>query len=145
MNIKLDHLSCPFAPWRPADGRIFNGFSFDTETTEIDDDRPYLTPTYVLGAACNGERGVFISRDNVLPFFEAHKAVPCVMHNAAFDLKVVDVLLKPKIDIYQAIENNLVWDTLILNRLHSLASAGHTARGESGLAECAHVHLGVKC
>ena len=143
MNITLKHLSCPFAPWRPADGRVFNGFGFDAETTDIDDDRPNLTPAYVVGAACDGQRGVFISRDNLLPFFDAHRDVPFVMHNAAFDLKVIDFMIKPSIDIYQAVENNQVWDTLILNRLLSLATAGHTARGESGLADCTRIHLGI--
>jgi len=126
-----------------ADGRVFTIYSFDAETTDIDDERSYLTPAYVLGAACDGHRGVYITRDNISAFFESHKGVPFVFHNAAFDLKVVDALLKPKLDIYQAVDANLVWDTLILKRLYSLATAGHTARGEAGLADCAREHLGV--
>src|SRR5262249_31605528 len=37
----------------------------------------------------------------------------------------------------------LVWDTMILKRLLSLATEGHTARGEAGLADCALAHLGA--
>jgi hypothetical protein len=143
MNVTLGRLSCPFAAWRPRDGRVFDFFSFDTETTLIDDGRPDLTPDYVLGAACDGGRGVFVSRDNVRPFFEAHQDVPLVCHNAAFDLRVTDALLRPAVDLYAAVEAGRVWDTLVLKRLHALATAGHTARGECGLADCARAHLGV--
>jgi hypothetical protein len=143
MHIKLGRFGCPFAPWRPPDGRVFDRFSFDTETTDIDDDHPFLTPVYVLGAACDGHRGVFITREHVLPFFEAHAGVPFICHNAAFDIKVCNVLLNPNLDLYAAVEQHLVWDTLILHRLLSLATAGHTARGESGLADCVSAHLGI--
>src|SRR5262249_1757684 len=38
-------LACRFTLWRPADGRVFDLFAFDCETTEIDFDRPEQTPT----------------------------------------------------------------------------------------------------
>src|SRR3954467_14209046 len=96
MNIVLNRFACPFLPWRPADGKVFDSFrAFDTETTEIDKERPYLTPSYVLGAACDGERGVFIARENVLPFFQAPQTVPLICHNAAFDLRVTQAVLGP--------------------------------------------------
>lgn len=143
MNIAIGDFARPFTAWRPDDGRIFEFFSYDTETTEIDDDQHNLTPAYVLGAACDGQRGVFISRENLLPFFQAHQDVPRICHNASFDLKVTDFVLKSKLDLYRAVEKNQVWDTQILKRLYSLATVGHTARGESGLASCAQAHLGV--
>ena len=132
MLVELGHLSCPFTSWVPENGRVFERFSYDTETTDIDEDRPYLTPSYVVGAACDGRRGVFISRADVLPFFEAHRGVPFICHNAVFDLKVTDVLLKPGIDLYTAVEAGRAWDVLVLKRLYSLATAGHTAQGECG-------------
>jgi hypothetical protein len=144
MQIVFGQRSCPFEPWRPADGRSFDRFAYDTETTEIDADRPYLTPVYVLGAACDGERGVFITRESLLPFFHAHRNTSIIMHHAAFDLKVTARLLEPHIDIYEGVDANLVWDTLILKRLYSLATAGHTARGGASLADCAREHLGVE-
>jgi len=36
-----------------------------------------------------------------------------------------------------------VWDTLILKRLLTLATEGHTAQGEASLAACARAHLGI--
>jgi hypothetical protein len=143
LDVTLGRFGCPFAPWRPRDGRIFDAFAYDTETTDITDDLPQLTPCYVLGAACDGRRGVFVSRDHLLPFFRAHQGARLICHNAAFDLRVSAVLLKPHLDIYQAVEDNQVWDTQVLKRLDSLATAGHTARGESGLGACALTHLGV--
>jgi hypothetical protein len=143
MNVTLGQFSCPFTPWRPADGRVFDFFAYDTETTAFQKERPELTPSYVLGAACDGTRGVFISRDNLAPFFETHRHARMICHYAAFDLRVTDLLLRPRIDVYEAVEANRVWDTLILNRLHSLATAGHTARGTSSLADCARAYLGV--
>jgi hypothetical protein len=65
------------------------------------------------------------------------------MHSAAFDLKVTGPLLRPEIDVYEAVDTDRVWDTMVLRRLLSLATAGHTARGESSLDHCAREYLGV--
>ncbi|MBL8798906.1 MAG: hypothetical protein JNM56_33790 [Planctomycetia bacterium] len=143
MHVTLGTLSCQFMPWRPPDGRIFDYFAYDTETTPIDDERPYLTPSYVLGAACDGQRGVFIARNQVAAFFQAHRDVPFVMHHAAFDLRVTDALLQPDQDLYQAVDARQVWDTEILQRLFMLATEGHTARGQASLAHCVESHLGI--
>jgi hypothetical protein len=144
MNVSLGSWSRPFTPWRPADGRVFDMFAYDVETTKIDDERPYLTPAYVLGAACDEKRGVFICRDNAPAFFQAHQGVEFVCHNAAFDLKVTAPLLQPKFDLYRAVDDDRVWDTMVLKRLLSLATAGHTARSQSSLPYCAWEHLGVE-
>ena len=143
VQVTLGKYSCPFAKWHPPDGRVFRRFAYDTETTAIDDDRPSLIPAYVLGAASDGTRGVFITREDVPAFFAAHRDASFICHNAAFDLKVTDLLLKPGADIYEAVDNNRVWDTMVLKRLYSLATAGHTARGEAGLDDCVAAHLGI--
>jgi hypothetical protein len=143
MQVVLGPYSCPFTPWGPGDGCLFNRFSFDGETTEIDEGRPYLTPAYVIGAVCDGRRGVFVSRANLKAFFEAHNKSAMIMHNAAFDLKVISPLLQPDVDVYRAVDDNRVWDTMILRRLLSLATAGHAARGESSLADCSREFLGA--
>ena len=143
MNITIANHTCPFVPWRPEDGRVFDFFSFDCETTFIDEQRPFITPSYVIGAASDGRRGVFLTRERVSEFFHAHLGVPVVFHNAAFDLKVLNELLKPAIDIYEAVDRNLIWDTMILHRLLSLATVGHTDRGGSSLADCVSRYLGV--
>jgi hypothetical protein len=143
MQVILGPFQCPFAPWRPADGRVLEFFAYDTETTRIDDERPYLTPTYILGAACDGRRGVFISRDNVAAFFRAHQGVPFICHNAPFDLKVTQARVMPEMDIYDAVDEQRVWDSLILKRTYCLGTEGHTTRGGCSLADCAQAHLGV--
>jgi hypothetical protein len=143
MQVSLDTLSCPFQPWKPADGRIFSRFAYDTETTDIDHQRPNLTPCYVLGTTYDGHRGVFLPRDRLGAFFAAHRDVPFVCHNAPFDLRVTASLLRPELDLYDAVDRHLVWDTLVLKRLYSLGAVGHTACGNSSLADCAREHLGV--
>jgi hypothetical protein len=46
LEITLGPYRCSFRPWTPHQGGIFDGlFAYDTETTLIDDDRPYLTPS----------------------------------------------------------------------------------------------------
>jgi DNA polymerase I len=143
MHISLGAFSREFQPWKPADGRVFDFFAYDTETTDIDRERPDLTPLVVLGTACDGRRGFFVPRGRLKAFFEVHRGVPFVCHYAPFDLRVTDMLLKPEQDIYETVEHKRVWDTLILKRLHSLATAGQTARGSASLAACAKEHLGV--
>ena len=75
------------------------------------------------------------------PFFKARKR-SLILHNAAFDLKVTAPLLRPGTDFYQAVDAGPRLDTMILRRLLSLATAGHTAR-ESSLAACALEYLNV--
>src|SRR3954454_20984966 len=94
LDIALGPYRCPFRPWTPAQGPVFDGlFAYDTETTLIDDDRPYLTPALVLAAACDGARGFFIPRDSVPAFFDAHAGLGVIAHSAAFDLKVTQEVL----------------------------------------------------
>ena len=64
MDITFSSKTYPFVPWKPATGQVFaSAFSFDSETTLIDDQHPWLTPAYVLGAAFDGQRGFFVPRD----------------------------------------------------------------------------------
>src|SRR6516225_5416489 len=86
LDVTLGPHRCSFWPWKPADGRLFHRFAFDAETTVIDDERPYLTPAYVLGAATDGQRGVFVSRETLRDFFAAHDGAGMIAHNAPFDL-----------------------------------------------------------
>ena len=48
MNVVLGPFSCPFKLWKPGGGRVFEHFGFDAETTDIDEERPYLTPDYIM-------------------------------------------------------------------------------------------------
>ena len=144
LEITLGPYRCPFRPWTPDQGRVFDGlFAYDAETTKIDDDRPYLVPSLVVATACDGDRGVFIARRLVRAFLEAHAGMGFIAHNAAFDLKVTQAVVGHHLDVYNRVEADEVWDTMILHRLHSLATVGHTARGKSGLDDCALAHLGL--
>lgn len=143
LQITVGPYCCPFETWTPQTGRIFKRFAYDTETTDILDDRPDLTPDLVIGTACDGERGVYLTRDTVLPFFQAHSDVPFICHNAAFDLAVTQQVLGDRLDLYALVDAGKVWDTMILKRLLTLATEGHTARGEAGLDACAKAHLGI--
>jgi DNA polymerase I-like protein with 3'-5' exonuclease and polymerase domains len=135
----------PFRPWRPGDGMVCDRpYAFDSETTPIDEARPWLTPAYVLGAAYDGRLGYFVPRQHAAAFFQAHKGVPVVMHHAAFDLAVIH-LLAPALDIYGWVDADQVWDTQLLHRLYTLASEGHTSsgKGKSTLEHCARRYLGL--
>ena len=145
MDITFDTKTCPFVPWKPATGKVFaSAFSFDCETTLIDNQHPWLTPAYVLGAAFDGQRGFFVPRDAVAAFFEAHEGVPMVLHNAPFDLAVIDLLSALPARL-QRIKRDLVWDTRLLHRGYTLATEGRTAssKGQSTLERCADLYLNV--
>src|SRR4051794_17458017 len=104
MQIQLGSTSIDFRPWRSADGQVFEDtFAIDTETTRIDDNRPWLTPAYVIGAACDANHGVFIPRDQLRDFLIAHWDLPLVFHNASFDLAVIHQLA-PELDVYRRVE-----------------------------------------
>ena len=145
MDITFDSKTYPFVPWKPATGQVFtSAFGFDSETTLIDDQHPWLTPAYVLGAAFDGQRGFFVPRDALEAFFEAQEGFPVVLHNAPFDLAVID-LLAPSLRVYERVERDMVWDTRLLHRGYTLATEGHTAhgKGESTLEHCAEFYLGA--
>src|SRR5947199_7003316 len=114
MLIAFKETSYEFRPWRPENGKVMTrAFAFDTETTLIDEARPWVTPAYVLGAAFDGRHGVFVPPDRVRAFFEVHAGLAFVAHNAPFDLKVID-RVAPGLDIYKAVDENRVWDTQLL-------------------------------
>ena len=145
MKTTINDITFDFQPWRPEHGKVFDSaFAFDCETTRIDEQRPWISPAYVLGAAFDGTQGYFIRREHVAAFFTAHQGVAVVMHNGPFDLAVIGVLA-PDLDIYSWVDQDLVWDTQLLHRGYMLATEGHTAsgRGQSTLEHCAERYLGV--
>lgn len=143
LSVQFGDRSYSFEVWLPGRGDVFiEPFSFDCETTLIDDERPWLTPAYVIGAATDGKRGVFVPREHVAAFLHDHRGVPVVMHNAPFDLAVLQ-LVAPKIDLYRMVDHNLVWDTQLLHKLLVLGDEGYPAH-QSSLAHCAEQHLGLQ-
>ncbi len=151
MKVTFGHKSYPFRPWKPEMGKVFSTvFSFDSETTLIDTDRPWITPAYVIGAVCGvtrngGVEGFFLHRQHVAAFFELHRNVLFVAHHATFDLAVIDVVA-PRLDIYGWVDRNQVWDTQLLHKLLALATEGHVAGGkdQSTLETCVQKYLGVE-
>ena len=134
-----------FVPWTPAMGAVFaKGFAFDCETTLIDNERPWITPAYIIGAAFGEGRGYFITRQHAAAFFRAHGGVQIILHNAAFDLAVLNALAS-SLGIYSWVDRDLVWDTHLLHRLYVLGTVGHTAsgKGESPLDHCVAHYLGA--
>jgi hypothetical protein len=143
LQICLGDYRCPFEVWTPRCGRVFEALcAIDTETLMIDEANPQVVPHLVVATACDGRRGVFLAREMVGPFFQAHDGLSLIAHNAAFDLKVLQQIVGPHRDLYSLVDGGRVWDTLVLKRLLSLATAGHTARGESSLEDCVRAHLG---
>jgi DNA polymerase I-like protein with 3'-5' exonuclease and polymerase domains len=146
MLLSFHQRNYDFRPWQPHLGRVFTGtFAFDCETKRIDDQHPWITPAYVLGAAFDGQRGYFLLREQVVAFFQIHHDLPVVFHSAPFDLAVLHTLA-PELDVYTWVEQNRVWDTYLLHRLYVLGSEGHAANGtgKASLGHCADVYLKVE-
>ncbi len=145
MKASFGQLTYSFVPWEPSHGVVLSSpFAFDCETTLIPEDRRWVVPDYVLGAAFDGVRGFFIQRKSLAEFFPIHAGVDIIFHHAPFDLAVIHKVA-PEPDIYRRVDENRVWDTRILHRLFMLGSEGHTANGsgESTLETCCARYLGV--
>jgi DNA polymerase I-like protein with 3'-5' exonuclease and polymerase domains len=133
-----------FQEWTPDRGRVFDGFfAIDTESTKFDDENPQIVPSLVIASACNAQQGVFLDRKSLPAFFEIHAGSAMIAHNAPFDLKVMQLVLGRRLDLYEWVEQGRVWDTQVLRRLLALAAEGHTARGQSLLARCVRDFLGL--
>lgn len=145
MQIIFANNSAKFRPWQPAMGQVYHtAFAFDCETTLIDDQHPELTPTYVIGAAFDGQQGYFLTRERVADFLVLHSNIPIFFHNAAFDLEVIHALA-PGLAIYDRVEADQIWDTRLLHKLYTLGVDGHTSSGsgQSKLDYCTEKYLGV--
>jgi hypothetical protein len=132
-TLRLAGQSYGFRPWEPAMGRVFDrGFAFDSETTPI---VGHETPTYVLGAVYGDtDRGFFLMPDTLEAFFLEHRGLSMAIHNASFDLDVIQKHA-PGLGIYDWVDEHRVWDTRLLHRGHRLGTAGDTAgwKGRSSL------------
>lgn len=144
MNIELHDCRGEFYQWTPRNGTIYQRlYAFDIETAAIDQERPWITPPYVVGAAYDGKRGFFVERQHVLSFLKCHWDARIIFHHAPFDLDVLKLLLGPALDVYDLVERNRIWDTELLHRLYTLGNEGHVARGkgQATLERCAQVYL----
>jgi DNA polymerase I len=131
----------------PALGRVITGpFALDTETTLIDEKRPSHIPTLILGMAFDGRQGWFILAEDMPAFLASHPSNSLIFHNAAFDLAVLQAThdrLGLDLDVYARVEAGKVADTMILARLLSLGTVGHSARNQCSLDYCARHYLSL--
>ena len=88
-------------------------------------------------------RAGLLRRPRARSLSPAHAGSGFVGHNLTFDLKVTQRILGGAYDLYTLVDQNKLWDTLVLKRLLSLATDGHTAQGVCGLDDCARDHLGL--
>jgi hypothetical protein len=112
LEICLGSYQCPFEEWTPRCGRVFEALcAVDTETLMIDEANPHVVPPLVIATACDGRRGVFLAREMVGPFFDAHDGLALIAHNAAFDLKVLQHVVGTRRDLYSMVDGDQVWET----------------------------------
>ncbi len=145
MRVDVRGRAIDFVPWGPEMGRVFGrSYALAAATSRPDPRRPWLTPPYVLGAACDGRRGYFLDRGHTPAFLAAHDDLPVAVHDAAFVLAVLHAL-DPGAGVYGLVDRDLVSDPLILHRLLCLAEQGQTDDGEgrSTLAYCAGLYPGA--
>lgn len=117
-----------------------------TQTTRIEEKRPDRVPVLVLGAAFDGRQGWFILAEDMPAFLASHPANSLVFHNAAFDLAVIQATHDNReldSDIYARVEAGKVADTMILARLLSLGTVGHSARSQCSLDYCGRHYLSL--
>ena len=126
-----------FDLWRP--GAILNGklVAVDTETDMIVDGQ---VPNLMIASATDGAQGYFIALQHLEAFFAAHRAKTFVLHNAAFDLAVLERI---GVSLPQIVDAGHVFDTGLLYRLLKLADTG-TCHGKWSLDHVVEELLGIK-
>lgn len=128
--------------WNHDLGRVFDiDYAFDAETELIGDD--HRVPRFVIADVCDGERAYLLTGDNLTEFFRLHGDLTVIMHNAAFDLAVVDRAVDGDFDVYSLVEAGRVRDTMILHRLYELATTGNSQPAGSALEDSCRKHLGL--
>ena len=106
--------------WSPAVGVIGAVVAVDTETEATS---AGVIPRLVLLQAYAGGAIVYLVRNEDVPeFFRVHDKSSLVMHNAAFDVHVLESAVG--IDFDSAIRDRRLWDTGLLYRLLGLAKNG---------------------
>ena len=144
IQVRIGNPECTFRVWRANMGTVFDSRMPSTSKRPAwTSSNPGRFPITCSGAVCDGKHGFFLPRNRVADFWQAHAGVPVIFHNAPFDLKVLAQEC-PELDVYQRVEDDLIWDTLLLHRLFTLATVGHTAskKGQATLEACVESYLG---
>ena len=105
--------------WLPADGCVGPVIGFDTETTLI---VGHEVPTFVLGAAFDGQTVYFVTPEHLGVFCAAHAGAKQYFCNAPFDLDVVGKACG--FDYLSAVRQGTVLDVQIIYRLLELGRKG---------------------
>ena len=132
--------------WEPADGRVFESgaYALDTETELIDEKQPHRIPRMVAAAVSDGDKAYLLTTKTIAEFLRIHAELTVVMHNAPFDLAVIDQEIAGDFDVYSLVEKGRVRDTQILHRLFALATTGSGEWNGSSLKECCQKYLGIE-
>ena len=97
--------------------------AIDTETTVV----PFTeTPDLITFQVFDGESLYYVSQEKVEEFMLMHNAHKMLFANAAFDIDVIEKHTNYKFK--EAVENDRVYDVLILYRLWKLATDGQVPR-----------------
>ena len=110
--------------WTGQQLKCDGAFGFDTETTMI---APGVIPELIVLTFSDNKRSYIVSPDMVGAWVEMiyHSGCNIVAHNVAFDYHVVYAALKfvDEVAMWKSmVENNRVWDTMILDFLVRLAN-----------------------
>ncbi len=120
MKTKFKNQDIPSQVWKSRHGIIGNTFSYDTETTKIE--QPDKIPDFIIATAYNDLCVYFIRKEDLNLFWEAHKHCQIIMHTAAFD---IDVTTKACcFDFHPMLENGQIIDISILYCLNGLKKEG---------------------
>jgi|SRR5579862_64690 len=119
IEVTIGKTTVPFTVWRP--GSVLNGpyLALDTETEMI---TPGSVPRLVIASVTDGEQGYFVAQQHVAAFIQAHPNAIWLMHNAAFDIPVLEQYGAALIKL---VESGRVFDTGLLYRLLKLADSGN--------------------
>lgn len=109
----------PCREWLPGDGCVGPIIGVDTETTLI---VGHEIPTFVLGAAFDGQAVYFVTPEHLKAFCIAHAGAKQYFCNAPFDLDVVAKACG--FDYLPLVRQGLILDVQILYRLLELGRKG---------------------
>lgn len=116
---------------------IGDKFAFDTETTLIEHEGH--VPDYILGSAYNGSECYFIRPEDLKAFSEAHKDSTWIMHNASFDMTVVEKVTGNRELFFNLIDSRKVCDSMLLAKLLHIAKGGNWNKKTRSTTEAKNV------
>ena len=127
--------------WTPSVGRIGLFVALDTETEVIPEGDRVVIPRLAIATAASRTGCFVIPSEHLRTFLRRHKKAILVLHNAAFDRKVIKQ--HSGIDLRYWLERGRLLDTFYLYQLLFLAEKGHVPKYPS-LAYISEELAGIK-